>query len=228
MYKRQVGDQVKSVAVGERVAGEGHVTCGTCRNCRAGRQHLCRNTIGVGIHRNGGFADLVAIPVSNVYRVPDEIQDNAAAVLDPLGNAVHTTLSFDLVGEDVLITGAGPIGQMAAGVARVAGARHVVVTDTVEERRTIALRMGASRAVEPGTESLQAAMSELGMREGFDGGLEMSGHPAALDDMVSVINHGGRIALLGLYGRRPDVDMNTLIFKGLTVKGIYGLSLIHI
>ncbi|HBM55022.1 MAG TPA: L-threonine 3-dehydrogenase [Acidimicrobiaceae bacterium] len=217
-----VGDQVKSVAVGERVAGEGHVTCGTCRNCRAGRQHLCRNTIGVGIHRNGGFADLVAIPVSNVYRVPDEIQDNAAAVLDPLGNAVHTTLSFDLVGEDVLITGAGPIGQMAAGVARVAGARHVVVTDTVEERRTIALRMGASRAVEPGTESLQAAMSELGMREGFDVGLEMSGHPAALDDMVSVINHGGRIALLGLYGRRPDVDMNTLIFKGLTVKGIYG------
>ena len=217
-----VGDQVSGIGIGERVAGEGHLTCGTCRNCRAGRQHLCRNTIGVGIHRDGGFADLVAIPASNVYRVPDEIEDNAAAILDPLGNAVHTALSFDLVGEDALITGAGPIGQLAAGVARLAGARHVVVTDTVEDRRNNALRMGASLAVEPGVESLESAMAELGMREGFDVGLEMSGHGAALDDLISVMNHGGRIALLGLYGRRPDIDMNALILKGLTVKGIYG------
>ena len=217
-----VGDQVSGIGIGERVAGEGHLTCGTCRNCRAGNRHLCRNTIGVGIHRDGGFADLVAIPASNVYRVPDEVDDNAAAILDPLGNAVHTALSFDLVGEDALITGAGPIGQLAAGVARLAGARHVVVTDTVEDRRNNALRMGASLAVEPGAESLESAMAELGMREGFDVGLEMSGHGAALDDLISVMNHGGRIALLGLYGRRPDIDMNALILKGLTVKGIYG------
>lgn len=217
-----VGDQVTSIEPGERVAGEGHVTCGTCRNCRAGNQHLCRNTVGVGIHRDGGFADLVAIPASNVYRVPDGIDDNAAAILDPLGNAVHTALSFDLIGEDVLITGAGPIGQMAAGVARFAGARHVVVTDTVEDRRTNALAMGASLAIEPGIGSLEAAMTELGMREGFDVGFEMSGHGAALDDLISVMNHGGRIALLGLYGRRPDIDMNALILKGLTLKGIYG------
>ncbi|WP_419908564.1 L-threonine 3-dehydrogenase [Candidatus Poriferisodalis sp.] len=217
-----VGGQVSGIEIGERVAGEGHLTCGTCRNCRAGNRHLCRNTIGVGIHRDGGFADLVAIPASNVYRVPDEVDDNAAAILDPLGNAVHTALSFDLVGEDALITGAGPIGQLAVGVARLAGARHVVVTDTVEDRRNNALRMGASLAVEPGAESLESAMAELGMREGFDVGLEMSGHGAALDDLISVMNHGGRVALLGLYGRRPNIDMNALIFKGLTVKGIYG------
>ena len=218
----EVGDQVKGVEVGDRIAGEGHITCGVCRNCRAGKGHLCRSTIGVGIHRDGGFADRVALPASNAYNVPDDIDDTAAAILDPLGNAVHTALSFDLVGEDVLITGAGPIGQMAAAVAQMAGARHVVVTDVSENRLEIARRMGATAAIGPGEASIRSTMADLGMVEGFDVALEMSGHPGALDDIVATINHGGEIALLGLYGQRPDIDLNQAIFKGLTIKGIYG------
>lgn len=221
----EVGDQVTGIREGDRIAGEGHITCGTCRNCRAGAAHLCRATIGVGIHRDGGFADRVVLPAGNAYLVPDEIGDDAAAILDPLGNAVHTALSFDLVGEDVLITGAGPIGQMAAAVAYRAGARHVVVTDVSDHRLEIARRMGATAAIHPGEESIRDTMSTLGMSEGFDVALEMSGHPSALDDIVATIIHGGKIALLGLYGQRPDIDLNQAILKGLTIRGIYGREL---
>ncbi len=217
-----VGDQVAGLEIGSRVAGEGHVICGHCRNCRAGHGHLCRNTVGVGIHRDGGFAEFVAIPAANAYPVPDSIPDEVAAILDPLGNAVHTALSYDLVGEDVLLTGAGPIGQMAVAVCRHAGARHVVSTDVRPARLAIAERMGASRAVAPGEQSLRAVMSELAMTEGFDVALEMSGHPDAVADVFAVINHGGSVALLGLFGEPATVDLNRAIVKGLTIKGIYG------
>lgn len=217
-----IGSQVTGTAVGTRVAGEGHVICGYCRNCRAGHGHLCRNTVGIGIHRNGGFAEFVAIPATNAYPVPDSIPDETAAILDPLGNAVHTALSYDLVGEDVLITGAGPIGQMAAAVCRHAGARHVVVTDVQPGRLLIAEQMGATRAVEPGEDSLRSVMHDLGMTEGFDVALEMSGNPNAVSDVFAVINHGGSVALLGLFGEPATVDLNQAILKGLTIKGIYG------
>lgn len=217
-----IGDQVQGLEIGTRVAGEGHIVCGHCRNCRAGDRHFCRNTVGVGIHRDGGFAERVVIPASNAYPVPDGIPDEVAAILDPLGNAVHTALAFDLVGEDVLITGAGPIGQMAAAVARHAGARHVVVTDVSEPRLVIARQMGASLAVTAGSDSIRGAMAELGIVEGFDVALEMSGHPAAMTDILATINHGGKIALLGLYGERSPIDLNQAILKGLTIKGIYG------
>lgn len=217
-----VGDQVVGLPIGTRVAGEGHVICGHCRNCRAGHGHLCRNTVGVGVHRDGGFADFVAIPAGNAYPVPDSIPDEIGAILDPLGNAVHTALAYDLVGEDVLITGAGPIGQMAAAICRKAGARHVVITDIRENRLEIARRMGASRAVQPGEGSLRSVMSELGMTEGFDVALEMSGHPSAVTDVFDVVNHGGSVALLGLFGQPTTVDLNQAILKGLTITGIYG------
>jgi len=217
-----VGDQVTNLAVGQRVVGEGHIVCGICRNCRAGHGHLCRNTIGVGIDVDGGFADFVAIPATNAYVVPDSVPDEVAAILDPLGNAVHTALSFDLVGEDVLITGAGPIGQIAAAICRHAGARHIVVTDVNEPRlRTVEL-MGATRAVQAGADSLRSTMAELGVVEGFDIALEMSGHPGAISDILDTINHGGRVGLLGLYAEPPEVDLNRAILKGLTMKGIYG------
>lgn len=216
------GDQVVGLPVGTRVAGEGHVICGHCRNCRAGHGHLCRNTVGIGVHRDGGFAEFVVIPASNAYPVPDTIPDEIGAILDPLGNAVHTALTYDLVGEDVLITGAGPIGQMAVAVCRHAGARHVVATDIRAGRLAIARRMGASMAVEPGEESLRSVMSELGMTEGFDVALEMSGHPGAIVDLFSVVNHGGSVALLGLFGEPATVDLNQAILKGLTITGIYG------
>lgn len=216
------GVNVDGLTVGQRVVGEGHVICGKCRNCRAGDGHLCRNTRGVGIHRDGGFADRVVIPAANAYPIPDSIPDEVAAILDPLGNAVHTALSFDLVGEDVLITGAGPIGQMAAAVSRHAGARYVVITDTQAARLATAEQMGATRAVMAGETNLRDAMGELGMTEGFDIVLEMSGAEQALADAVSVVNHGGKIALLGLFDRPATVDLNQAIFKGLTVKGIYG------
>jgi len=217
-----IGSQVSGIAVGARVAGEGHVICGYCRNCRAGHGHLCRNTVGIGIHRDGGFAEYVAIPATNAYPVPESIPNETAAILDPLGNAVHTALSYDLVGEDVLITGAGPIGQMAAAVCRHAGARHVVNTDVRPGRLEIAQLMGATRAVAPGEESLRAVMADLGMTEGFDVALEMSGHPNAVSDVFSLINHGGSVALLGLFGEPATVDLNQAILKGLTIKGVYG------
>ena len=217
-----VGDQVGDVEVGTRVTAEGHVTCGTCRNCRAGRRHLCRNTVGIGVQRDGGFAEYVAVPAFNVYPIPDHIDDDTAAILDPLGNAVHTTLTFDLVGEDVLITGAGPIGLMAAAIAQRAGARHVVVTDINDVRLGLAERMGATRAVDSRTTSLADVMDELGMQEGFDVGLEMSGAPAALREMIATMNHGGRVALLGILPDGAGVDWETVIFHGLTLQGIYG------
>ena len=217
-----VGRDVENVEVGERVSGEGHLVCGRCRNCRAGREHLCRNTKGVGIHRPGAFADYLAIPAHNVYPIPDGIPNEVAAILDPLGNAVHTALSFDLVGEDVLITGAGPIGLMAVAVARHVGARHVVVTDVNPGRLALAERMGATRTVRADRESLAEVMADLDMHEGFDVGLEMSGAPQALADVVGAMNHGGKLALLGIPSKPIAIDWNHVIFKGLVIKGVYG------
>jgi len=217
-----VGRDVKAIKPGQRVSGEGHIVCGFCRNCRAGRAHLCRNTLGVGVNRPGAFADYIAIPASNAYPIPDEIPDEIAAILDPLGNAVHTALSFDLVGEDVLITGAGPIGLMAIPVCRHAGARKIVVTDVNDFRLDLARQMGATRAVRADKQTPRDVMREIGMREGYDVGLEMSGNPQALRDMISAMNHGGKIALLGILADEAAIDWNQVIFKGLTLKGIYG------
>ena len=218
----QIGDQVTSVSVGDRVSGEGHIMCGVCRNCRAGRGHLCRDTQGVGVNRAGAFADYVCIPAKNAYIIPDDIPDEIAALLDPLGNAVHTTLSFDLAGEDVLITGAGPIGLMATTVARHVGARHIVVTDINQDKLDVAESLDASRGVRADRDNIAAVMKGLGMKEGFDVGLEMSGNAAALSDQIAHINHGGSIALLGLFAGDPDIPLNDAIFKGVTLKGIYG------
>ena len=216
------GSEVVGFKRGERVSAEGHVTCGHCRNCRAGKRHLCRNTVGVGVQRAGGFADYVAIPAVNVFRVPRDVPDEVSAFFDPLGNAVHTALSFDLVGEDVLITGAGPIGVMAAAISKHVGARHVVVTDINEYRLALAKRMGATRAVNIQKTKLAEVMSELGMTEGFDVGMEMSGSPEALRGMLASMNHGGKVALLGLPPGDVAIDWNQVIFKGLVIKGIYG------
>ena len=218
----EIGSLVTSVSVGDRVSGEGHIMCGVCRNCRAGRGHLCRDTRGVGVNRPGAFAEYVCIPAENAYQIPDEISDDVASLLDPLGNAVHTALSFDLVGEDVLITGAGPIGAMATAVARHVGARHIVVTDVNPGRLALAKQLGASRCVVAGEEDLHDVMDALGMHEGFDVGLEMSGNASALADLINTINHGGKIALLGIFPRAPQIDLNQAIFKGLSLKGIYG------
>ena len=217
-----VGDEVEGVGPGERVSGEGHIICGNCRNCRAGREHLCRATVGVGVQRPGAFADYVVIPEHNVCSVPDGIPDEIGAILDPLGNAVHTALSFDLVGEDVLITGAGPIGLMAAAVARHVGGRHVVITDINDRRLELATAMGASRAVNVTRERLDDVASELDMKEGFDVGLEMSGSAAALNDMIEAVTHGAKIGLLGVYPGPVEVQLNRAIFKALVLKGIYG------
>ncbi len=217
-----IGQEVRGFEIGDRVSGEGHITCGHCRNCRAGRRHLCRNTSGVGVNRQGAFADYLAIPAFNAFKIPDNISDDLAAIFDPFGNAVHTALSFDLVGEDVLITGAGPIGIMAAAVARHVGARHVVITDINEYRLSLARKMGATRAVNISQESLSDVMLDLGMTEGFDVGLEMSGVPAALHDMLAKMNNGGKIAMLGIPPKEVAIDWNQVIFKGLIIKGIYG------
>jgi threonine 3-dehydrogenase len=217
-----MGSEVRGLNVGDRVSGEGHVTCGFCRNCRAGRRHLCRNTQGIGVNRPGCFADYLVLPASNAFVLPDSIDDDVAAFLDPLGNATHAALSFDLVGEDVLITGAGPIGLMASAIARHVGARHIVITDVNEYRLELAHRMGATRAVNPQRETLEEVMRELGMREGFDVGLEMSGNPAAFRDMLRVMVHGGRVAILGIPPGEAAIDWNQIIFKGLVLKGIYG------
>lgn len=217
-----MGDGVRGFAIGDRVSGEGHLTCGHCRNCRAGRRHLCRNTTGVGVNRPGAFAEYLSIPADNAFKIPDEVSDDMAAIFDPFGNAVHTALSFDLVGEDVLITGAGPIGMMAAAVARHAGARHVVITDINDFRLELAAKMGATRTVNSSKENLRDVMKQLGMSEGFDVGLEMSGVPVAFNGMLEAMNHGGKIALLGIPPSDMAVDWNQVIFKGLIIKGIYG------
>lgn len=217
-----VGREVKGLTVGQRVSGEGHITCGICRNCRAGRQHLCRTTQGVGVNRPGCFAEYLVLPASNVLPLPDNITGDQAAILDPFGNATHCALSFNLIGEDVLITGAGPIGMMAVAIARHAGARHVVITDVNDHRLALAKKMGASRAINIKYHTLQDTMDELGMREGFDVGLEMSGNPMALNDMVKTMNHGGKMALLGIPPEATPIDWTQVIFKGLELKGIYG------
>ena len=217
-----VGSEVQGIAVGDRVSGEGHITCGHCRNCRAGRRHLCRNTVGVGVNRQGCFAEYLCIPASNVFKLPAVITDDVAAILDPLGNAVHTALSFDLVAEDVLITGAGPIGIMATAIARHVGARHVVITDVNDYRLELAARMGATRTVNVARERLDDVMQELEMQEGFDVGLEMSGNPQAFRDMLRTMHHGGGVALLGIPPADTAIDWNQVIFKGLIIKGIYG------
>ncbi len=218
----RVGVEVEAFEPGQRVSGEGHITCGFCRNCRAGRRHLCRHTIGVGVNRAGAFADFLVIPADNVYRIPDDIPDEIASILDPFGNATHTALSFDLVGEDVLITGAGPIGIMAVGIARHVGARNIVVTDVNDYRLALARKMGATRTVHVPGEDLRDVMKDLGMKEGFDVGMEMSGHGPAFGQMLEVMNHGGKIALLGIAAGPETVDLDKIVFKGLTVKGIYG------
>jgi threonine 3-dehydrogenase len=218
----QVGEGVQGFSVGDRVSGEGHITCGYCRNCRAGRRHLCRNTFGVGVNREGAFAEYLVIPADNAFKLPDDITDDMAAIFDPFGNAVHTALSFDLVGEDVLITGAGPIGIMAVAVCRHVGARHVVITDVNDYRLELAEKMGATRAVNVANTDLKQVMDELGMKEGFDVGLEMSGVPSAVESMLATMNHGGKIAMLGIPPSDMAVDWNQVIFKGLVIKGIYG------
>ncbi|WP_053982286.1 L-threonine 3-dehydrogenase [Marinagarivorans algicola] len=217
-----MGQEVRGFSVGDRVSGEGHITCGYCRNCRAGRVHLCRNTVGVGVNREGSFAEYLVIPAFNAFKIPDNIPDDLAAIFDPFGNAVHTALSFDLVGEDVLITGAGPIGIMAVAVARHVGARHVVVTDVNPYRLALAKKMGATCAVDVSQQKLKDVMLELGMTEGFDVGLEMSGVPMAFNDMLNNMNNGGKIAMLGIPPSDMAVDWNQVIFKGLVIKGIYG------
>jgi len=217
-----MGDEVRGLRIGQRVSGEGHIVCGHCRNCRAGRRHLCRNSVGVGVNRPGAFADYLVIPAVNAFPIPDDIPDDIAAILDPFGNAAHTALSFDLVGEDVLITGAGPIGIMAAAICRHVGARHVVITDRNPYRLELAKKMGAHRAVNIDNETLAGVMPELNMVEGFDVGLEMSGVPSAFRQMLDVMNHGGKVAMLGIPPPDTAIDWTKVIFKGLTIKGIYG------
>ncbi|AMX02183.1 L-threonine 3-dehydrogenase [Microbulbifer thermotolerans] len=217
-----MGQEVAGFEIGDRVSGEGHITCGHCRNCRAGRRHLCRNTYGVGVNRPGAFAEYLVIPALNAFKIPDNISDDLASIFDPFGNAVHTALSFDLVGEDVLITGAGPIGAMATAVARHVGARHIVVTDINDYRLDLAKKMGATRTVNVSREKLTDVMQEIGMTEGFDVGLEMSGVPVAFRDMISAMNHGGKIAMLGIPSGEMAIDWSKVIFKGLVIKGIYG------
>jgi len=218
----ECGSEVSGYEVGDRVSAEGHITCGVCRNCRAGRRHLCRNSKGVGVSRPGAFAEYLSVPAFNVFKLPDTITDDMASILDPLGNATHTALSFDLVGEDVLITGAGPIGVMACAIARHAGARHIVITDINDYRLGLAERMGATVALNVTENSIDNTMKTLGMTEGFDVGLEMSGNPAAFRDMLRTMHHGGKIALLGIPPGETAVDWNEIIFKGLIIKGIYG------
>ena len=218
----EVGREVKGLKPGQRVSGEGHLTCGFCRNCRAGRRHLCRNTEGVGVNRPGCFAEYLAIPATNVMVLADNITADQASILDPLGNATHCALAFNVVGEDVLITGAGPIGIMAVAILRHIGARHIVITDVNDHRLALARKMGASHAVNVKHQSLQTVMDELGMVEGFDVGLEMSGNPSAFNEMVNAMNHGGKIALLGIPPKETAIDWNQVIFKGLVIKGIYG------
>jgi threonine 3-dehydrogenase len=218
----EMGIEVRGFAVGDRVSAEGHITCGVCRNCRAGRRHLCMNTVGVGVNRPGAFAEYLSVPAFNVFKLPDVIGDDMASILDPLGNATHTALSFDLVGEDVLITGAGPIGIMAVAIARYAGARHVVITDVNDYRLELARKMGATAAVNVTTDLLDKSMLDLGMEEGFDVGMEMSGNPQAFRDMLRTMHHGGKIAILGILPTDTAIDWNQVIFKGLELKGVYG------
>ncbi len=217
-----VGSGVTDVVPGELVSGEGHIVCGRCRNCLAGRRHLCPNTLGVGVNRPGAFAEYLSIPYRNVYKVDPGIPEDVISTFDPLGNAVHTALSWDLVAEDVLITGAGPIGCMAAAVCRFAGARHVVVTDVNPYRLDLAAKLGATRTVNVARETLADVKRELGMKEGFDIALEMSGHPSGLSDILEHSSNGAKVSLLGIFPEKVAIDWDKVIFKGLILKGIYG------
>jgi threonine 3-dehydrogenase len=217
-----VGSNVADFRVGELVSGEGHVVCGRCRNCLAGRRHLCAHTQGVGVNRPGAFAEFIVLPMSNIWKHSEEIKLDIAAIFDPFGNAVHTALSFPVLGEDVLVTGAGPIGIMAAAVAKHAGARYVVITDVNPYRLDLAAKVGVTVAVDPRKTSLGEVQQKLGMREGFDVGLEMSGNASAFRDMLANMSHGGKIALLGIPAGEMSVDWHQVIFNMLTIKGIYG------
>jgi len=217
-----IGDHVKDFKKGDIVSGEGHIVCGHCRNCLAGRRHLCPKTTGVGVNRDGCFAQYLSIPQTNVWYCDPDISLDVLSIFDPLGNATHTALSFDVLGEDVLITGAGPIGIMAAAIAKHAGARYVVVTDVNPYRLDLARRMGATRTVDVTQEKLPDILEELGMKEGFDVGMEMSGHPAAFNSMIDVMCHGGKIALLGIQEQGTVIDWDKIVFNSITLKGIYG------
>ena len=218
----QIGDEVEGYQIGDRVSGEGHIVCGHCRNCKAGKRHLCPNTKGVGVNRPGSFAEYLSLPATNLFKVPDGISDDLASIFDPYGNATHTALSFDVVGEDVLITGAGPIGIMAVAIAKYAGARNVVITDVNAYRLDLARRMGATRTVDVSREDLKTVMAELGMTEGFDVGMEMSGNGAAFRSLLDAMVNGGRVSMLGILGDDVAIDWGHMIFKGLFLKGIYG------
>lgn len=218
----EVGPNVKDFYPGEIVSGEGHVVCGHCRNCLAGRRHLCAETSGIGVNRPGAFAEYISVPQTNVWHHADEINREIASIFDPFGNAVHTALSFDVLGEDVLITGAGPIGCMAAAVCQYAGARYVVVTDVNPWRLNLAKKMGATRVVDVRQAIIADVQAELGMKEGFDVGLEMSGNESAFQEMLANMCHGGKIAMLGIPPKPIAIDWNTVIFNMLTIKGIYG------
>jgi threonine 3-dehydrogenase len=217
-----VGENVNDYKPGMIVSGEGHIVCGRCRNCMAGRRHLCPHTSGVGVNRPGAFAEYIAIPNANVWHHADGIDLDIAAIFDPFGNATHTALQWDMIGEDVLITGAGPIGAMAAAIARHVGARHVVITDVNDYRLALAKKLGATRTVNVGKEMLADVQKELGMTEGFDVGLEMSGIPSALSDMIDNMCHGGKISMLGIPTENAAIDWRKVVFNMLTIKGIYG------
>ena len=218
----EIGADVTTINMGDFVSGEGHIVCGLCRNCRAGRRHLCMNTIGLGVNRDGAFAEYVVLPEVNVWKHTENIDPDLAAIFDPLGNAVHVALSFPIVGEDVLITGAGPIGLMAAQVARFIGARYIVITDVVESRLELARKFGVDVAVNVGTDNLKDVMNSLGMTEGFDIAFEMSGSPTALPQILEHLGHGARVALLGLPSKPIEVNWSKVITNMTTIKGIYG------
>ncbi len=218
----RVGSNVSDFHAGEIVSAEGHVVCGRCRNCLAGRRHLCKDTVGIGVNRPGAFAEFISVPMTNVWHHRDGVDEEVAAIFDPFGNAVHTALAFEVLGEDVLITGAGPIGIMAIPVAKHAGARHVVITDVNDYRLDLARQMGATVALNVTNGSLDEVQRDLGMKEGFDVGLEMSGNPSALRSMVDHMCHGGKIAMLGIPSSPIEIDWNKVIFNMLTLKGIYG------
>lgn len=219
----ELGSEVHQYQLGDRVTAEGHIACGHCRNCRRGRQHICNYTVGIGVHRDGGFAEFVAVPVSNVIKVDDRIPDEIVSIMDPLGNACHTALSFPIIGEDVMISGiGGPIGSMAAAICRYAGARNVLGTDLSPYRRELARKMGADQVIDPRVDSFDKAKAEMGMVSGFDIGLECSGSSVAFNQLIDQMYNGGKVSLLGILPPDTTVDWNKVIFKGLTLKGIYG------
>jgi threonine 3-dehydrogenase len=218
----EVGADVTHFKPGQRVSGEGHLTCGQCRNCLAGRRHLCNNTVGFGVNCPGAFGDYFALPAANAYPVPDFISDDIAAIFDPLGNAAHAALEFDLSAEDVLVTGAGPVGLMSAAIAHFIGARHVVITDINPKRLALARKLGIKHTVNPLEQTLKHKMDELGMREGFDVGLEMSGSDTAFRSMIDHMNYGGNIAYMGIPSKDFEINWHNVVFKSLTIKGMYG------